>query len=130
MPQPQQLNTVLPSTPVTLTVLPKDLATVTAAVANPNPKVGTQTEVVVRLVRKFDYNGPFKAQLVLPPGAAGISADEVTIPDGATEAKLVIKVAADAAPGARNDLIVRTTAMYGTTAVVQDSPKFNINVVK
>jgi hypothetical protein len=127
---PQPLNTVLPSTPVTVTVLPKDLATVTTAVSNGNPKVGTQTEVVVRLVRKFDYSGEFKAQLVVPPAAKGISADEVTIPEGATEAKLVIKVAADAAPGARNELIVRTTAMYGTTAVVQESPKFNINVVK
>jgi hypothetical protein len=122
---------VQPSTPFTITVLPKTVATVTAAPSNPNPKVGTQAEVVVKVARQFDYDGPFKVQLVIPPALKGLAADEVTIPAGKDEAKLVLKVAADAVPGPYNDLLVRTTGtINGNVAVVQESPKFNVNVVK
>src|SRR5262249_48487902 len=76
---------VQPSAPVTLTVLPKTLATVTVQTPQPNVKPGAQTEVVVNLTRQFNYDGEFKLALVLPPGVAGLSADEVTVPAGATQ---------------------------------------------
>jgi hypothetical protein len=121
---------VQPSTPFTITVLPKTLATVTAAPANPNPKVGMQVEVVVKVMRQFDFAGEFKVQLVLPATIKGVSAADVVIPAGKDEAKLVLAVAADAAPGPRNDLVVKATAMFnGNVPVVQET-KFNVNVVK
>ena len=45
---------------MTLTVLPKPLATLTLANANPTLKVGGQVEVVVKVSRLFDYAGEFK----------------------------------------------------------------------
>src|SRR5262249_14840626 len=125
--QKPPVNVVQPSTAVTITVLPKVVATVAATVANPNLKAGAQAEVVVKVTRQFDYAGEFKVQLVLPPNLKGLAAADVVIPAGKDEAKLVFKVTADAVPGPRNDLIVRATAMVnGKVPTVQESPKFNV----
>src|SRR5262249_6962884 len=78
--QKQPTNIIYPSTPLSITVLPKAVATVTAMVPNPNFKVGTPSEVVVKVQRINDYAGELKVQLVLPQGTAGIAADEVVIP--------------------------------------------------
>jgi hypothetical protein len=128
----QKPNTIItfPSTPVALTILPKTVATVAVTNPTPNVKVGTQTDVVVKVTRQFDYQGEFKLQLVLPPNMQGLSSQEVTIPAGQDEAKVSIKIDAAATPGARNDLLVRTTATYKGKPLVQDSPKFNLNVTK
>jgi hypothetical protein len=129
--QKPPVNAVQPSAPFTITVLPKAVATVAATVANPNLKAGTQGEVVVKLTRQYDFAGEFKLQLVLPPNVKGLAALDVVIPAGKDEAKLVLTVPADAMPGPRNDLIVRATAMVnGTVPTVQESAKFNVNVVK
>src|SRR5262249_39917779 len=128
--QKPPVNVVLPSAPVALTVLPKTVATVTAAVPNANVKAGGATEVIVKVARQFEYAGEFKVQLVLPPNVAGVSADEVTIPAGMDEVKLMLKAAADAAPGPRADLLVRATAtLNGNVAVTQEA-KFTVTVVK
>jgi hypothetical protein len=128
--QKPAINIVQPSAPFTITVLPKTVATVAATVASPNLKPGTQGEVLVKVTRQFDYAGEFKVQLVLPPNLKGVAADDVVIPAGKNEAKLLLKVPADAAPGPRNGLIVRATAMLnGNVATVQET-KFNVNVVK
>ena len=52
---------------MTLTVLPKTVATVTLATRRRTLKAGAQVEVVVKVTRQFDYAGEFKVQLVLPP---------------------------------------------------------------
>ncbi|HEY1859349.1 MAG TPA: PPC domain-containing protein, partial [Gemmataceae bacterium] len=127
--QKQPVNVVLPATPVTITVLPKNVATVAVAVPNPNVKVGAETEVVVKVTRLFDFAGEFKVELVLPPNAQGVSAEPVTIPAGKDEAKLILKADAAAAPGARNDLVVKATGMIDKTVTTQEA-KFNVTVVK
>ncbi len=122
---------VQPSTAFTITVLPKTVATVAATVPAPNLKVGTQGEILVKVTRQFDYAGEFKVQLVLPPNLQGISAPDVVIPAGKDEAKVVLTVAAAAVLGPRNVLAVRATALVnGNVPTVQESPKFNVNVVK
>jgi len=126
----QPTNVVLPSTPVTLTVLPKALATVVLPNANPTAKVGAETEVVVKVTRMYDFDGEFKVKVVLPPDAKGVTIDEVTIPAGQDEAKLKVKVAADAAPGNRANLNVVATAMYNSTVPITQEAKLNVNVVK
>ena len=97
--------------------------------ANATVKAGNQAEVVVRVSRLFNYDGEFKVELVLPPNTQGISAEEVTIPAGQNEAKLVIKAEADAKPGGRPNLQVKATALYKDTPLVQQTP-LNVNVVK
>jgi hypothetical protein len=128
--QKPNVNVVQPSAPVTLTVLPKQVATLTLANANLTGKVGTQNEVVVKLARLYDFGGEFKVQLVLPPSLKGVSADEVTVPGGQNEAKLVLCIAGDAAPGNRPDLIVRATALVNGNLPTVHEAKFAINVVK
>jgi len=127
--QKPPVNVVLPATPVTLTVLPKNVGTVAVSVPNANVKAGTEIEVVVKITRLFDYAGEFKVELVPPANVQGVSAQPVTIPAGQNEAKLILKADAAAAPGARNDLVVRATAMLDKLATTQEA-KFNVTVVK
>jgi hypothetical protein len=123
-------NIVGVSNAVALTVLPKSLATVTLSTPNPTVKIGGQVEVVVRVARKFNYSGEYKIQVDLPPGVAGISADPITIPAGADEAKLVLKVPAGAAPGNRANLTLKAVALFQGKVPTPDEVKFNVNVVK
>ncbi len=118
------------SLPVPITVAPKQVATVVVANPNITVKAGAQAEVVVSIARQFDYAGEFKLQVVLPAAAKGISVAEGTIPPGQLQAKLLLKVAPDAAPGNRPDLVLRATAVaVGNVTTVQEA-KFAVNVVK
>jgi hypothetical protein len=124
------VNVVQCSTPVAVTILPKQVATVSVNNTNPTVKLGMQTEIVLSVNRLFNYDGEFKVQLVLPANIQGLSADEVTIPAGKNEVKLAIMAAANAALGNRSNLTVKTTALYnGTVPLVQES-KINVNVIK
>jgi hypothetical protein len=128
--QKPPINVVLPSTPVTLTVLPKQVGTLALATPNPMLKIGANSEVVVKVTRMYEFAGEFNVQLVMPANAQGITADAVTIPAGKDEAKIVLKAAANVAPGARNDLIVRAVAMVNGNVPTTHELKFALNVVK
>jgi hypothetical protein len=128
--QKPNVNVVFPSTPVAITVLPKQVATLTIPQPAVTAKVGTTSDVVVKVARNPGFAGEFKVQLVIPPNIKGVSADEVTIPAGKDEAKLVLKIAADAAPGNRPDLIVRATAMQNGNVPTPHEAKITVNVVK
>jgi citrate lyase beta subunit len=73
-------------------------------------KGGADTELVVRVNRLNGYQGEFKVQLVLPQGFQGVTAAEATIPANATETKLVLKGAPNAAPAMNANVVVRATA--------------------
>ncbi len=118
---------VLPSTAVTLTVLPKELAQLSLSTPNATVKAGQSAEVVVRVNRLYGYTGEFKVQVVLPPGTKGAQIGDVVIPAGKDEAKLVIK--AGAMPANLPNLTVRATAMYQGRATTHEV-KLNVNVVK
>lgn len=124
------VNVVLPSTPLVLTVLPKQVATLSLANANPAVKVGNQVEVVVRVNRQYEYAGPFKVELVLPKSVQGLSADAVTIPAGQNEAKLLIRVPPGAQPGNRQNLIVRAIATIQNNVALNHETKLSVNVTK
>jgi hypothetical protein len=128
--QKQPVNVQLPSTPVTLTVIPKQLATLSLANATVTAKPGTQGELQVKVARMFDYAGEFKVQVVIPAGIKGVSATETTIPAGKDEVRAVLKIAPDAAPGNRADLIVRAVALFNGNLPVTHEVKFNVNVIK
>jgi hypothetical protein len=124
------VNAVAVSAPLTFTVLPKSLANLQLANANPTAKIGQKTELVVRVTRLHKFDGEFKVKLEIPGGVTGVSAPEVTIPAGATEAKLLLDVPAGAAPGGRNNLVVKATAMWNGKVPTVHEQKFNLNVVK
>jgi hypothetical protein len=128
--QKQPIPVALPSAPVALTVLPKQLANLSLPNPNATVKIGMQAEVVVRANRLFGYDGAFKVQVVLPPNVKGLQIDEVAIPAGQEEAKLVVKVAAGSPPGNYQNLVVRVTGMFNGTVATTQETKLNVNVVK
>jgi hypothetical protein len=130
MAKPQNLTLTLPSSPITITVLPKQLGDVTLSTGNVNLARGKEVELIVRVRRLFDYQGEFKIELVVPENAKGVTAAAVTLSPGQDEAKLLLKADADAATGNRTGLIVRATALFeGKTPTTQEA-KLNVNVQK
>jgi hypothetical protein len=125
----QPVNFVEYSSPVTLTVVPKSVATLALSSPNVNAKAGAQTEYVVKLTRQFDYDGEFKVEVVLPAAVKDVTVAAVTVPAGKDEAKLIIDVPADAPPGNRADLVVKATATYNGATIIHEA-KFTVNVVK
>ena len=90
---------------------------------------GKEVAVAVKVTRQLEYDGPFTLQLVVPDSLKGISAEEVTIAEGKNEAKLVIKVGADAPIGNQAGLLIRATGQWHQQAVAQET-KFAVNVSK
>ncbi len=129
-PPPVNINLVEPSLPLTITVLPRTVGKLALATPNPTLKAGAQVEVVVKVERLYDYAGEFKVSLVPPANVKDVSAAEIVIPAGKDEATLVLKAPAGAAPGGRNDLIVRAVAMVGANTPATQEVKFNLNVTK
>jgi hypothetical protein len=118
------------TTPVTVYVVPAALAKVTAAPTG-NLKGGMSADVNVKVERQNEYAGEFKVKLILPMGAKGVTADDVTIPAGQTDVKLVLKAAADVAAGQLANLTVQVTGMYeGKTPITNESPKFSLTIEK
>ena len=124
--QKPNVTIVQPATPVTLTVLPRQVATATVAPNAPRVTIGRETEVVVKVARMYDFAGEFRVELVLPPGTQGLGAEPVTIPAGRDEAKLVLKAAPDAPTGTRGNLIVRATAPRASVTRTDSAPSFAV----
>jgi hypothetical protein len=119
------------SAPISITVLPKTLATLTLAPAGANVKIGGKTEVVVRVQRKFGYDGEFTVQAVLPANAKGVTIADMVIPAKQDEAKLVVQSPAGSAPVNVQNIVVKATALYGAGKVpVVHETKLGVNVVK
>ncbi|MBM4070041.1 MAG: hypothetical protein FJ271_13975 [Planctomycetes bacterium] len=123
------VNAIVPSTPVALTVVPKEVVKLNVA-ANTNIKAGTNLDLAVPVNRLFDFEDAVKLQLILPPGTQGLSADDAVIPAGKSDGKLVIRVPANAAAGNRANLIVRATATIHGNITLTHEAKININIVK
>jgi hypothetical protein len=124
------INVIQPTTPIGLTVLPKEVAEISVENGNPTLKAGSQMDLVVRVTRKNDYTGPFLVQLILPPNTQGLMASEVAIPSGKNDAKLMLRSPAGSAPGTRANLIVRAVATLQGTFVITHETKINVNIVK
>jgi Bacterial pre-peptidase C-terminal domain len=124
------VTVILPVSPVTVNVIPASVAKVNLAGPNGKIKQKESGEVVVKVERQNEYTGEFKVKLILPMGAKGVTADEVTIPAGQNETKLVLKAAADAPAGLMNNLIVQVVANYEGKYPLTQEAKVNINIEK
>ncbi len=117
------------SAPITLTVQSKQAAKLDVAPACPTVKAGRQTELVVKINRK-EIAGKCRVALVLPSKVQGISAEEVVVPAGRNEARLILKVADNAKPGERSGLTVRATGTGQNGKPVTQEATVNVNVSK
>jgi hypothetical protein len=128
--QKPNVNVVLPIAPAIITVLPKQVATLSLTNANLMAKLGGESDLTVKVTRIPEFTGEFKVQLVLPVNTKGLTATNVAIPAGQNEGKLIIKVGPDAAPGNHPDLILRATAMQNGNIPTPHDVKFSLNVMK
>jgi len=128
--QKPNVNVVQCSTPVLVTVLPKQVAQLSVSNGNPTVKLGNQAEIVVRVNRQYEYADAFKVKLVLPAGVQGISADEVTLLPGQNEVKLLLRVPATATPGNRPNLTIEAVALVNGNVPLRHQTKISVNVVK
>jgi hypothetical protein len=130
VPKGPKVNTGLsyPALPVTLTVIPATLASVSASVGN--VKIGGAGEITVKVSRKYNYAGEFKLKLILPAGVAGINVAEAVIPAGKDEIKVPLKIAPDAKPGNVANVVVQATGMFDGKTAISSETKFNLNLVK
>jgi hypothetical protein len=128
--QKPNVNVVQPSTPVLVTILPKQVARLSVNNSNLNVKPASVTDLVVRVSRQFDYAGPFQVKLLLPPGTQGIHVDAVTLPPGQDEVKLPVRVSASASLGNRPNLTLEAIAQWDGTVPLRHETKVNLNVVK
>jgi hypothetical protein len=126
-PKGKNVNTILPSAPMTLIIVPKQVATLTVDNANPPLKAGGETAVTLKVARQFDYPGEFKVQL-LPDNTNGVSAQELVIGAGQNDAKLILKAADGVNPGPRQNLTVRAIAVVEGVSLNHDV-KINVNVM-
>ncbi len=124
------VNTIVTSTPVQVTVLPKQVATLSVDNANPTIKTGAEGALIVRVARQFDYNDAFKVELVLPPNVKGVSADGITIPAGMNEAKMILRIAPGTPPANLQNLTVRATAVVNGNVTLTHEIKINVIVAK
>jgi hypothetical protein len=124
-PKGKNVNTILPTAPVTIVAIPKQVATLT--IDNPNPalKAGGEVTLNVKVARQFDYAGEFKVQL-LPENAKGVTAEELTIGPGQNEGKIVLKLPEGGEPGPRPNLTLRAVATLEGLAINHDL-KINVN---
>lgn len=128
-PKAKPVNTILPSNAIELTVLPKQVATLSVDNANPQLKLGGEVVIAVNVARQHDYVDSFKVAL-LPENTNGLTADEVVIQPGQNQTKLTLKVPAAAAGGPRQNLTIRAVAIVNGNVVLNHETKINVNVVK
>jgi hypothetical protein len=121
---------VQPSSPITITVLPSMLATVSLSQNALTLKPGAEAEVVVKVNRLNNFKGAFNVHLALPEGMKGIEAKDVEIPADKSEARMVVKAAEDAATGNRAGVVVQVTARLREKVEIKQEAKLNVNVGK
>ncbi|MSQ97396.1 MAG: hypothetical protein EXR98_22975 [Gemmataceae bacterium] len=129
-PKGKPVNTIVTSTPVKVTVLPKQVATLSVDPAAPTIKVGAEGVITVKVARQYEYADAFKVELILPPNIKGVTADAVTIAPGANEAKMTLKIAAGTPISPLQNLTVRASAIVNTNVTLVHEVKFNVNIAK
>jgi hypothetical protein len=114
------------SAPVALTVF-NSACELALAPASVSVRPGGEAAVAVTVKRLHGYNGPLTLELVAPQGSSGVSAAQVTVPAGASQAKLVLKVAANAKPAADLAFLIRATAKIDNSTLREES-KLSVTV--
>jgi hypothetical protein len=121
------ITLVAPSSPVMVTIVPKEVAKIALGNDTPKVKAGGKVEVAISVTRLYEFDGEIKLELVLPTTIKDISAEPTTIAAGQDSGTLVISAAPDAVMGQRN-LTVRLTAVFAGNVPVVQEKKLNIVV--
>lgn len=117
--------------PIEVTVLPTALAKVAVQPpVNNQLKVGGKADLMVTVERLHDYAGEFKVTVTLPKDAKGVTVTGATIPAGKDGVVIPLTAAADARPGALQNVVVEVTATVHQKFPVTTDAKLNLSIVK
>lgn len=119
--KPQGKNFTPPSTPFIIEVKPAPVKLAANVPNGGNVKKGESIEIKVTINRQNAFAGPVTLTLPLPPGVAGLSAPEVTVPADQTEGTLIVTAAADAAEGQLANMVIQAKMEFNGQAAV-DAP--------
>jgi len=128
--QKAAVNIVSVITPLELTVLPKALGEFSVTNTGVQVKAGSEGKLELKVKRLHNYEGTYKVEVVIPANAKGIVLEpsEFAINSEATQIK--VKVAADAMPGPKNDIVLKFKGMFlGKDEIIAEL-KANVSVVK
>lgn len=127
--QKPNTSTVVWSAPVVLQVLPKALATISLSAPQVPVKAGQSGELVVKVARLHEFDGPFTVELTVPPAAAaGLQVGPATCPAGASEIRVPVRVAPGSKPGPRNDCVIKLTGTWPGGQPISVDAKFAVVV--
>jgi hypothetical protein len=119
------------SEPIQVIVVPTTLAKVTVGnLPNNTLKLGSTGELLVKVERQYGYAGEFKVKFTPPMGTTGVTAEEVTIPAGKDEARLVLKAAADAKPGSVANASITVVGVYNPKHTITQEAKVTFTLAK
>jgi hypothetical protein len=118
------------STPITVLVVPTSLGKFTTGpLPNNTLKLGSSTDLPIKVERMYDFAGEYKVAFVPAKDANGVTATEVVIPAGKDETKLVLKTDANAKPGTLAGTVTITATYAGKYTVVYEN-KVSFNLAK
>ncbi len=116
------VNVRLVGTPVLLSVH-ESAATISAAVPNEGAiRKGQTLDVTVTVTRKPAFTGALTVSLLTPEGDTVVTSRTAEIPADKTDAVLTLTAAADAAPGAIANAVIRATAEFNGRPANIDFP--------
>lgn len=120
-------NFVEVTPPLTITIVPKQLA---KFVVEKMPKLapGKAGEVVVKIDRQFDFNGPFKIEVATAKGTFKVSAEDVK--EGQDELHIRLEPPGDTKSGTSLQFNLRATAIFGDVPVVHEIKGISVTVTK
>lgn len=125
------LDVVQVSMPVSVTVIPKQLAKLAVAGAtNIKVKVGKSVDITVRAARLYDLSASFKVELILPPNFKNVSAKQATIKTDQDETTLTVTASDQAKVGSNQSVIIRATAMFNYTIPIVHETKVTLVITK
>lgn len=117
--------------PIQVTVIPSSVAKVTVGTLPSNTlKLGKTAELAIKVERQYDFAGEFTVKFTPPMGIKGVTAEEVTIPAGKNEVKLVLQADDEAKPGAVSNATITLTAVYDKQHTITHEAKVNFTVAK
>ncbi len=119
---PQQIDVVEVSTPVTVTVQPGPLVLAPSVPDNGAIKRAAEIKVPVKINRRNEFAGPVTLSLMLPAGVTGVAAEEVTVAADQDTGELVIRAAEDAATGNHAHVAIRARVDWNERTVEVHQP--------
>lgn len=106
----RQVDYRVPSSPVSLTIVPAPVELKAEAAAEGRVSRGGFLEIKVTITRREGFTGPVRLSLALPEATPGLTAEPVTISADAREATLKIEASKDAPEGAAAFAAIRADA--------------------